>query len=272
MKKAISIWAFPEGTPLEEAMKQAKAVGFDGIELALAESGELSLTTGIFEAKRLRLFADKIGLEIASLASGLGWKYSLLSNNQAEVKRAKEVHQRALRLAQVMDVDVILSVPGTVKPEIPYEVAYQRGVEAYRQLAPAAEMYGTRIGVEIVWNKFLYSPTEFARFLDDIGHPFVGAYFDVGNVLVFGYPQHWIRILNKRILKVHVKDFRTSVGNLSGFTTLLHGDVPWPAVMKALRAIRYNGFLTAEVGPSEEVPREKLLEATAEALEKIIKM
>jgi hexulose-6-phosphate isomerase len=101
--------------------------------------------------------------------------------------------------------------------------------------------------VENVWNKFLLSPLEMARFLDEIGSPFVGAYFDAGNVLVHGYPQHWIRILGARIRKVHVKDFRTSIGSIAGFCNPLQGDVPWNEVRIALDEIGYGGPVTAEV-------------------------
>ena len=34
------------------------------------------------------------------------------------------------------------------------------------------------------------------------------AYFDVGNVVITGYPQDWIRTLGKRIVKLHIKDFK----------------------------------------------------------------
>jgi len=270
MKKAVSIWCFPGGTSIKDAMRQAKEAGFDGIELAMAEEGELSLQTSPFGVKALRLEADRIGIEISSLATGLGWKYSLFSNDPKERAQAKAVHKKALRAAQILDLDVILSVPGALKPDIRYDVAYQRTVKAYQELAPAAEAYGVKIGVEVVWNKFLYSPMEFARLIDDVGHPYVQAYFDAGNVLVFGYPQHWIEILGKRIVKVHVKDFLTSVGNITGFRPLLHGDVPFPEVVKALQKVGYDDYLIAEVGPSEEVPREKLLKQTSEALTKII--
>ncbi len=272
MKKAINTWCFPKGTTYREAMRQAKDAGFDAIELAIAEEGELTIESSPFEVKAFRLEADRIGIEIASLATGLGWKYSLFSNDPNEREKSKEVHRRALRAAQILDVDVILSVPGALKPEVRYDVAYQRSVEAYKELAPAAEAFGTIIGVEVVWNKFLYSPMEMARLIDDVGHPFVQAYFDAGNVLVFGYPQHWIEVLGKRIVKVHIKDFLTSVGNISGFRPLLHGDVPWAEVVKALRKVGYDGYLIAEVGPSDEVPHEKLIQQTSEALSKILAM
>jgi len=272
MKKAINVWCFPKGTTIKQAMQQAKEAGFDAIELAIAEEGELTLETAPFGVKAFRLEADRIGIEIASLACGLGWKYSLFSNDRKEREKAKECHKRSLRAAQILDVDVILSVPGPLRPEVRYDLAYQSAVEAYQELAPAAEAYGTIIGVEVVWNKFLYSPMEFARFIDDIGHPYVQAYFDVGNVLVFGYPQHWIEVLGKRIVKVHIKDFLTSVGNISGFRPLLHGDVPWAEVVKAFHKVGYDGYLIAEVGPSEQVPHDQLLKQTSEALSKIVAM
>ena len=116
-----------------------------------------------------------------------------------------------------------------------------------KELAPDAEAAGVVIGLENVWNKFLLSPLEMRDFLDKVGSDYVKAYFDIGNVVVNGYPEHWIRILGSRIARVHVKDFRTIVGNINGFVDLLGGDVNFPEVVKALREVGYDSYLTAEM-------------------------
>ena len=130
-----------------------------------------------------------------------------------------------------------------------------------------AQEYSVAIGVENVWNKFLLSPLEAARFIDDIGHPWVQFFFDVGNVLTFGYPEQWIRILGKRIRKVHIKDFQTGP---HVFTTLLNGDVNYPAVTAALREVGYDGYLIAEVGPTNRGFPTYLIEETSRAMDKIL--
>lgn len=144
------------------------------------------------------------------------------------IKLAKEIVKKMLEFASYLDVDTILVIPGTVdvffNPRvevIPYDVAYERAFEVIKECIPVAEEYKVTIGLENVWNKFLLSPLEFRDFVDKFNSEYVGAYFDVGNVLLTGYPEHWIRILNKRIKKVHIKDFRTSVGNVNGFVDLL---------------------------------------------------
>jgi len=148
----------------------------------------------------------------------------------------------------------ILCVPGTVSADVRYDVAYERAQAALRELAPEAEALGVFIGVENVWNKFLLSPLEMAHFVDEIDSAYVGVYFDAGNVLAYGYPQHWIEILGPRIKKVHVKDFQIAVGNLQGFANPLQGDVPWAAVRTALDGIGYSGFVTAEVSGYPAAP------------------
>jgi hexulose-6-phosphate isomerase len=272
MKKAISIWAFPNGTEIRQAMSLAKQTGFDGIEVALNEKGEMALDWQPSQVKELKAYAGSAGIGISSLAIGLGWKYPVVTRDESMAARAKDVVKKGLQFASALEVDAVLTVPCTVSDDLPYDEAYARGVEVYKELGKTAEANGVCVCVENVWNKFLLSPLEFARFLDDIGHKFVGAYFDVGNVLVFGYPQQWIRLLGKRIKKVHVKDFKTSIGNIQGFTTLLNGDVNYPAVMQALRDVGYDDYLVAEVGPSNPACPQYLLEQTAAALDYILGM
>ena len=108
------------------------------------------------------------------------------------------------------------------------------------------EKAGVKIAIEEVWNKFLLSAPEMARYIDDFKSDAVGAYFDVGNVVEYGYPQEWIRELGKRILKVHIKEYAKA----KRFDYALGdgGEIDWPAVVAALRDVGYAGWITAEVG------------------------
>ena len=146
-----------------------------------------------------------------------------------------------------MGVDTTLVVPGIVNADIPYDAAYDRAQACLAEIEPFAKSAGVAVGVENVWNKFLLSPLEFARFIDELDSEYIGAYFDVGNVLLYGFPDSWIRILGSRIKKIHVKDFKTGIGNGSGFCNPLQGDVPWYKVCAALKEIGYDEYITGEV-------------------------
>jgi L-ribulose-5-phosphate 3-epimerase len=170
----------------------------------------------------------------------------------------------------------MLFIPGAVK--IPWNAAYgpvryDHAVEwarhAVRTLAPVAERANVELCIENVWNGMFYSPTELAAFIDSFNSPVVGIYFDVGNVLGYHqHPPHWIELLGKRIRRVHLKDFKTSVGNLSGFCDLMAGDVPWKETLGALKAIGYDKTLVAEMIPSSD----DILKRASEAMDKIIKL
>jgi len=272
MKKALSIWCFPGGTSLLDAMRAAKRAGFDGIELALSEEGELSPATSDAGAAKIRDAAADLGIEISSFASGLGWKYALTSGDAQERNKALDLTRHCLRLAKALGADCVLTVPGTVNENMPYDTAYANCVAVYKQLGPDAERAGVYLGIENVWNKFLLSPLEMTRIIDEINMPYVCAFFDVGNVLINAFPEQWIRILGKRIRKVHIKDFKTSIGNIQGFTTLLNGDVNWPRVIGALKEVGYDGYLVAEVGPSHKTFPEHLIEETSRAMSKILSL
>jgi len=256
MKKGISRWAFPSDWATKQCLRLAKRAGFEGIELTIEEKGELTADTDQRSATALRLLAENEGIEISSLATGLFWKYPLTSSNPELAKKGQEIGEKMLEIASWLGTDAVLIVPGIVEatfiPEaevLPYETCYGRALAKIRGLCERAHKQKVKIGIENVWNNFLLSPLEMKRFLEDIGSPSVGCYFDVGNCLTIGQPQDWIRTLAGKIVRVHLKDFRRSVGTIDGFVDLLEGDVNWPEVMAALRDIRYEGYLVAEMFP-----------------------
>lgn len=256
MKIGINRWTMPADWSLEQCFEAAAEAGFDGIELNLAEEGAITP-----ESTEEQIHSDVVrpaqrnNIALTSLSTGLGWKYPITSNDEQIRRKGISVLSAALRIARWMGVDAILCVPGVVTSEVSYDTAYERALAALKELAPLAEEQRVAIGVENVWNKFLLSPLEMARFIDEVGSPWVGAYFDAGNVLVYGFPQHWIRVLGPRIKRVHVKDFRTNIGNITGFCNPLQGDLPWQEVRAALDAAGYDGFVTAEVDGYRVEPR-----------------
>ncbi len=254
MKKAVNRWAFPSNVDLKTACGLLKEAGFDGIELNMADQGELTPISSEAEVKRLLDIVKSEGLRVSSVCTGMLWNTPLTSPDESVVQRGKEVVKKMLQSAQWLETDAILLVPGVVTSEIPYDIAYQRALSAVKELAEEAERLKVHLGIENVWNKFLLSPLEMVRFIDEVGSDYVGAYFDVGNVLAFGYPEQWIRLLGKRIRRIHLKDFKTAVGNIQGFCNLLEGDVNWPAVRSALAEIGYDGWVTAELGPYRHYP------------------
>ena len=150
---------------------------------------------------------------------------------------------------------------------IDYDVCYRRAGEAVRQIVSTAEETGVTVCIENVWNKFLLSPLEMRDFIDSFKSKMVGAYFDVGNILLTGYPEQWIKILGPRIKRIHVKDFKKSIGTVEGFVDLLDGDVNFEVVKKALAQIKYDGYVTSEILPFAPGKPEK----TAKAMKKIFK-
>lgn len=269
MKKAINSWSFPGGMTVREMIEMAKKAGFEGFEPALNETGESSLQSSDKDFAEIKKMAEEIGLPLTSLATGLFWGNPFTDNDPNKRAKASEIVKFQLNAAAVLGVDTILIVPGSVTPEVGYVEAYERAFEGINNLKDVAKSYGVCIGIENVWNKFLVSPLEMARFIDEINSDFVKAYFDIGNVLLYSYPEHWIRALGKRIQKVHVKDFRPSVGNFGGFVDLLAGDVNFPAVTKALREVGYDGYVIAEMGGYNHY-KDQIVYNTSAALGRIL--
>jgi L-ribulose-5-phosphate 3-epimerase len=278
MRIGASYWMFEGGLeaslPVRDAMKQAKELGFDSIELCIAGRGVLTENTSKNECEEIAAAAHDTGIEISSVASGESWTSSPTSSDPAVREKMVEFTKKALQVSAWLGVDAYLLVPGAVDvfflddaEVIPYDVCYDRAREFIGKLLPTAEDTGVSIAVENVWNKFLLSPLEMRDFIDSFGSEMVGSYFDVGNVLLTGYPDQWIKILGSRVKRVHIKDFNLSAGTAEGFVDLLEGDVDFEAVKKALSDIGYNGYVTAEMLPYQPGRPEK----TAQAMIKIFK-
>jgi len=274
MKKGIYLGGLPQGLSIAEQLKLAAAAGFDGVEPRIMDAGGDGLVRYDSTAAELRSVIRMVtdaGLTLCSVMNGGAHiePYPIVSDDAATRAKGIETVKRQIEITAELEAGVLLFVPHWIGDRVPYDLCYQRTLEALQQLGPVAQAAGVTLAVENVWNKFLLSPIEFARLIDEANSPAVRAYFDVGNILIVGFPQHWIRILGSRIVRLHVKDFNTSIGNGNGFAQLLHGDVNWPAVRQALRDIGYDGWMTAEVGLLKYFESESVHD-TAIAMDRII--
>jgi hexulose-6-phosphate isomerase len=276
MKKGISVWSFGN-MKLRDIFTLSKTAGFLGVEVALAEEGDINLNSTPKQLSQVKALAADCGVKLYSLATGLYWKYSLTSNDKEQREFAKDIVKKQIDAAAELGCDTILVVPGAVSvgfaPElgvVDYQTAYLRALEVLRDLAPYAERAKISIGLENVWNNFLLSPLEMSDFIDKIASPFVGSYFDAGNVLAYGHPEQWIKILGERIKKVHIKDFKRAIGTLDGFCELLSGDADFGAIISALKGVGYDGWITAEMLPPYKAHPEVLIYNTSAAMDKIL--
>lgn len=276
MFKSVNQWSFPGSYTAAQCLLAAQKAGFAGFEPSFNEEGELSLQGFAQDAKALRALAASEGMILPSLASGLYWSYPLTASDPAVREKAQDIVRRQLDCAVELGVGAILVVPGAVgrgfwggSDNVSYADAYARALEGVRAVAPYAEQAGVTIALENVWNNFLLSPLEFARFVDEAGSPAVAAYFDIGNVIRTGEAEHWIEVLAGRISRVHIKDYKRSVGTLDGFCDLLAGDVNFPATVRALREVGYDHAVTAEMNIASQ-DMLAVVERTSRAMDLIL--
>jgi len=280
MIKCISYWAFKDGLagthPIDKVLAEAKATGYEGVELAVGTSGALHTGSTDAELKKIKKQIDASGLKVETIAAGLAWGCNPTSNDAATRKKSIKLHADALAVAGKLGAKSMLMVPGVVKSPISpdivrYDHAVQRCREAVEQLLPAAEKAGVELCLENVWNGLFYSPIEFASFVDSFNHPLVGIYFDVGNGMGYHqHPPHWIELLGKRIRRVHIKDYTENFNWTGGysFCALGAGQVPWPETMAALKKIGYDKTLVAEMLPWDPAN----LARTSASMDVIMKM
>ncbi len=178
---------------------------------------------------------------------------------------------QSLERASWLGATAVLLHPGQLKPETRYDHAWEWTRETLKAVIPHAERHDVSLAIENVWNKFLLSPQEMQQMIDEVGHPLIGTYFDVGNCILYGYPEQWAAILGQRIKKVHVKDFKRAVGTGEGFCQLLEGDADYAAVMAELRAAGYDDYLTSEVSV-RNMPAGQGIQDTARRIDQIMAM
>jgi len=256
LRKALQLGMLPKSLSDAEKFKLAKECGFEGIEGYPMED--------LTAAEEMGKLARKAGVPIHSIVYG-GWGAPFSDPDPKVIDKGLAGMETALRSAKALGAETVLLVPAVVNENVGYGDAYKRSQEHIRKLLPLAEKLGVVIAVENVWNKFLLSPLEFARYVDEFDSPWLKAYFDVGNVIIYGYAQDWIRTLGKRIVKIHLKDFKRKGYQ---WTNLLEGDANFKQVRRALDEVGYDGFLTPELRGGDKA----YLTDLSERIDRIIAM
>lgn len=244
MKKGLTQICLGRSSSIRDALQLCKEIGYAGLEILLTENGELTMRSGPSEYAAIRKMSADAGVELTSMC-GSG---DLSADDPSVVAAAKAQIRKMLEAAEALGIDTVLVTGGRTNEKVPYDVAYDRQYRALQELRPDAERHGVNIALENIWNKLLISPLEFRDLLDKVGSPNVGCYFDTGNVMLYGFPEQWIRILGNRIKKVHFKDFKMDHSEKRySWPQLMEGSVDWPAVMREIRAIGYDDYVITEV-------------------------
>lgn len=275
MKTSVSFFTFSKQVDILEACRQVKDAGYDGVELCLSLDGQINMRTASTEIAKLRCIIEDMELSISSIGAWNNWSYNIASPDRKIAAMAIDVVKREIEIASMLGTDTILLVPGWVGTRfsqeiVSYDVAYENAGRRIADLAAIANQSGIAIALENAGTKFLLSPLEFCRFIDDMQCKNIGAYFDVGNIIGLGYPEQWIRILGNRIRRLHFCDSREEVAGLNRFVGLFEGDVDFASVMDAVREIGYNSWITVEFLPNYKYYPYQSIRNARHSLERIL--
>lgn len=240
---ALKYGMVQEGASVLDKFRLLADLGYDGVELD--SPGDLDLDE-VLAAR------DATGLAIPGVVDSVHWQKPFSHPDPAVRAEGRKALETALRDCARLGGSSVLVVPAVVGPDVAYDDAWERSTAELRRVLPLAAELGVHIAIENVWNHFLLSPLEAARYVDQFESPWVGWHFDIGNVVNYGWPEQWIHILGHRILKLDVKEYsrrrRNEEGLWKGFQVEIgEGDCGWPAVRRALADIGYRGWAAAEV-------------------------
>lgn len=241
--KGVLLSMLPKGLSYAQQFAMVREAGF-----AVVQAGT---TPDPKSAAEMKKAADAAGIRIDSVMNADNWKYPLSSSDPAVVETGLDGMRTSLHNAKLWGAGAVLLVPGVVNAQTGYREAWTRSQKQIRKLIPLAEKLEVVIAIEEVWNKFLLSPLEMANYIDEYHSPWVQSWFDVGNVVLYGYPQDWIRTLGPRINRLHLKDFKLNK-NCYQWVNLGDGAVNWPAVRQALLEIGFKGSATVELAGGNE--------------------
>ncbi|MBT3380201.1 MAG: sugar phosphate isomerase/epimerase [Lentisphaerae bacterium] len=246
MRIGISQLVLPK-LSMADFLRGSAAAGYDAVELSLRPDSPIGVDASDADIAAVVALAAELGLTIESMTIN-HCTGNLLDSGEAQERSIAETRD-GLKLAAAFGAPCALHTLGRFGPDLYYDDAYRNAVTALQELAGTAEELGVAIAVEFVWSGFLFSPMEMKQFLDDVASEYVGFYFDPGNMAVFQFPHHWVRIVGSHIKRVHLKDWQGRALN-GGWTPLLEGEVDFAAMMKELHGIGYAGPLISEVPPS----------------------
>ncbi|UCF35821.1 MAG: sugar phosphate isomerase/epimerase [Acidobacteriota bacterium] len=251
LKKAACIGVLPRDWSVMDRFKLAAKLGFEGIEPNTLNTPE--------EVEEYRAASQETGVKIHSIMNSDHWRYPLTDDDPEVVAKCVEGIKTSMHNARELGADAVLLVPGIVTPQVRYADVYSRSQEQVRKLLPLAKELNVIIAIENVGNRFLLSPLEFVRYIDEFESPFVQGYFDVGNITSIGFPQDWIRTIGKRLLKVHIKKFEPGRDHpaFEADNRRTEG-INWPDVRKALDEVGYSGWVSVEVRSGDEAYLQEL--------------
>ncbi|MAW77142.1 MAG: xylose isomerase [Planctomycetes bacterium] len=253
LKKSLKIGMVKVGDSILEKFQILKELGYDGVELDSPSS---------LDWREVLRAKAQTGLEIPGVVCSTHWGKPLSSPDEKVRREGIEGIETALRDCCLYGGTTVLVVPGVCKDGVSYEQAWQRSTAALTEVLPLAEELGIRIAFENVWNDFITDADEAVRYVDQFESPWVGWYFDVGNIVRYGRPPEWVKKLGTRTIKLDIKDYSRALmekdGVWAGFRCKIGSEdssAEWAATMQALDEVGYRGWGSAEVSGGE---RERL--------------
>ena len=268
MKISISCNIFET---IEQAIKVAKEVGYEGLEVRINE-GHLPSNTSDDRAKEIKVLLDKSGLTVPCIAAFVGG-YATKSDAECEEQLAE--FEKFLKLAQKIDCGMVRQLVGGPRPADAKEEDFKKIAKWLQKSADLAGEYGIRIAMEMHADHIIEGVDSALKLMDMLHKDNVGLIFEPGNMCIVNEAHGFesVKRLSDNIFHVHVKDLIKVPDNKARFEARIvgEGEVEFLSAFKGLKDIGYNGHLILESAVSD-IKGEELAKREYEGITKLLSM
>jgi sugar phosphate isomerase/epimerase len=273
----VSALKNPRKAPYEEAIERAGGLGFAGVELIAMDRAELDDYYTPSRVAALRRLATEQTLEISQFAVFSTACEGMASLDPAAREAGIEVFARGVRIARDLGAPLInlvshwpvgleapIAYPPTyiypivrgvqaiaspklemTLPDGDFEAIWRNYVESLRATSDLAADAGLRLTIEGHAHVIVSGTDAMLRLFDQLPHAALAVNFDTSwHFLQREYLPMSVRKLGGRIAHVHCRD---GDGLLNYGLPPGQGIIDWPGVLRALRDVGFDGFLTLEL-------------------------
>ncbi len=247
--------------PLAEYAPMIAEYGFACLEVTWQRFPHWDLAA----CRNLRQGLGEAGLWVHSVHAPFGNELNILDADPLARLHAVEAHHSVLRGGAELGARLMVMHPGReYQSKRPLDEVVAVCVEAVADVSEFASGLGMEVALENVLPAHaIHDHAVVRRIVDTVDHPALGICLDTGHANVVDSVHRAVRAFAGRINHVHLHD---NDGKADEHLLPSFGSIDWARFYRELRDTGYEGPLTLECHPPEDMPPDEVLPTIRRAL------